>query len=193
VVATGNSLSSKGNIPPFNLFLSYFRWIKILTPLFIVQSLSFSEQQESVSHSTTYSIPIYSIISLQSQNVLIWSAPLSSSLHNIEWAPQLWYIYHKCRTFLSPSFCTFIIRQYTYYDAHSYVIILKCMAKYFFQQLLNMWHLYCERVFSRKVASNTTSEIFSHNKLLYAWWFLKCEHYCTVKVIFSVVIVHNVF
>ena len=63
------------NVPRFNLFLLYWRWIQTLTPVFTIQSLSFSEQNGSVSHSPTYFFPIYSTISFQSQNVLIWPSP----------------------------------------------------------------------------------------------------------------------
>ena len=43
--------------------------------------------------------------------------------------------------------------------------ILKFMAKYFLQQLLNLWQPYSEGVASHKTASNVDLLIFSHTHM----------------------------
>ena len=57
-----------------------------------------------------------------SQKSLKWTSSLKSSGQNFEWAPQLWYLHHECRTFRSPWFYTLIVRDCTYYGGLLYVI-----------------------------------------------------------------------
>ena len=77
----------------------------------------------------------------------MWPSSLESSGQNFECAPQLWYLHHESRTFLSPWFCTLISRDCTYCDGLIYVIlgtsyyILKFRTKYFLQPPHLLRHL----------------------------------------------------
>jgi len=99
-------------------------------------------------------------------------------------------MYHKFRILRPPWFCTLIIRHCTncddllYSNFSSSHYVLKFMAKYVLQQLLNFWQPCCERVVSHKIASNTASEIFSHT-YHQTWWFVNCGHYCSICHILS--------
>jgi len=65
---------------------------------------------------------LYIPVLFYSQKRLTWPSSLRSSYQNVEWAPQLWYLHHECRTFRSPWFCALIIRDCTYYDSILYII-----------------------------------------------------------------------
>jgi hypothetical protein len=52
----------------------------------------------------------------------VWTDTHMSSSKNYEWAPQIWYIYHKCWAFLLPWIWIVIFSECKYYDALMYVI-----------------------------------------------------------------------
>jgi len=57
-----------------------------------------------------------------SQKSLTWPAPIRSSEQKFKWAPQLWHMYQKYRTFRPPWISTLIINECTYYNALLYAV-----------------------------------------------------------------------
>ena len=115
-VAIKYKLSYNSKIPPFS-------------------QLSARISPEIITHSCTHNsgtspilrqkIPCYPLPNMHfwtipvlfySQKNLTWPSLLRSSGQNFEWAPQLLYLHHECRTFCSLWFCTRIIRDRIYYD-----------------------------------------------------------------------------
>jgi len=108
--------------PIQSAFYSNFAGTKISLQCSQLSHCLYSETHESLSHPSTYFFRMYSSIILQSQSVLrdlphygIMSRILNGHFIYI-------YIYHKCRLFRPPSFCTLIIRQCTFYYALLYVL-----------------------------------------------------------------------
>ena len=92
------------------------------SPVLTIQSRPlFWEQIILVTTPYTYISDLFQYISTV-KKCLTWPAPLTSSGQNFKWAPQLWHMYQKYRTFRLPWFSTPIIKEGTYCDALLYAV-----------------------------------------------------------------------
>jgi hypothetical protein len=93
----------KQNIPHLISILSDFRRTQNLTPLFTIQSLPlFRDKWILVTSSFyTFSSDLFQYYFTVTKFV-VWPVPLRSSAEKFQYAPQIWYMCHKCCTFRLP-------------------------------------------------------------------------------------------
>ena len=104
------------NIPHLISILSEFRPTENVTTVLTIQLLPlFWNTRILVTSSFIFHSDLFHYYS-KAIKCLTWPTPRWSYGQKFELARQLWYMYHKCRPFQPPWFCTLIIRDYTYYD-----------------------------------------------------------------------------